>query len=344
MGYDRTSTGGPKVENFDLFERKTRMGGDGRPKDTFQSLLPDEVQVTDTNYKFLDYIRHCEEEQLGINDLGNLMASKMNLDADSIDKMLESVGPIAKGIATSLEGGNAKIANMMKFMIPQWMDTKRIIEYIGPDRINTIIEDFDPASMVPSHNIDEYINGELPFTIIDDVAIMTDSKYDKMTRARNFAKNLRLISVPSTLLKITQAQEQLKYLQLYRGDFPISPHTVAKKLGIDNFGDIPGDTEFEKWVNWKKIQIALMAQERELAANLGLMPTNPDNSAGGDGGGGTESPGGGSGAPPQGGGQKPPGQDNHHAGGRPPSGKEPPKIVMKGKHDGKPRTTIVESK
>ncbi len=341
MGYDRTSVGGPKVENFDLFERKVRMGGDGVPKQTFQSLLPDEVQITDTNYKYLDYVRHCEEEQLGINDLGNMMAAKMNLDADSIDKMLETVGPIAKGIATSLEGGNAKIANMMKFMIPQWMDTKRLIEYIGPDKITPAIFDFDPSSMVPSHSIDEYINGELPFDIIDDIVVERASKYDKMTRARNFANNLRLISVPSTLLKITQAQEQLKYLQLYRGDFPISPHTVAKKLGIDNFGDIPGDTEFEKWVNWKKIQIALMAQERMLAAQLGLMPQGPEAGAGGAEGG-TENAGGGGGQGPQE--QAPPGQSNQHAGGRPPSGEAPPKIVMKGKHDGNPRTTVTESK
>lgn len=336
MGYDRTSTGGPKVENFDIFEPNVRMGGDGRPKDTFQSLLPDEVQITDTNYKFHELLKNMEEQQLGINDLGQLMDAKMNLSPDSFDKALETVGPIAKGIATSMESGNAKVGEMLKVMIPQWMDTARIIEYVGPDKVTSILIDFDPSSLVPSHLIDEYENGDLPFDIVEGVVVGRASLYDQLTRARKFAKSLRLISVPSTLLKITQAQEQLKYLQLYRNDFPLSPHTVAKKLGIENFGEIPGDTEFDKWVNWKKIQIALMAQEQQFASELGLG--GPDSGA---------SPTGTNQPPPEhgpGGGQAPPGQSNLHAGGRPPSGKAKPKIVQKGKHDGNPRTTVTESK
>lgn len=333
MGYDRTSTGGPKVENFDIFEPNVRMGGDGVPKQTFQSLLPDEVQITDTNYKFLQYLKDTEEQQLGINDFGNLMDAKMNLSPDSFDKALESVGPIAKGIASSMEAGNAKTADIVKVLIPQYMDVARIIQYIGPDKITPEIMDFDPKNLVPSHLIDEYENGQLPFDVVEGIVVARASSYDQMVRARIFAKNLRLISVPSTLLKITQAQEQLKYLQLYRNDFPISPHTVAKKLGIENFGEIPGDTEFEKWVNWKKIQIALMAQERQFAAELGLG--GPDSGA---------SPNS-SGPPPEGGGTSaPPGQSDVHPGGRPPSGKQKPRIVQKGKHDGNPRTTIVESK
>lgn len=326
MGYDRTSVGGTKVENFDLFEQRVRMGGDGVPKQTFQSLLPDEVQITDTNYKFLEHLINAEKQQLGIDDIGNMMNIKLNMDADSMDKMIESIGPIAKGIAASMEAGNAKVAYQMKFMIPQWMDTRRIIEYIGPDKLTPEIFDYDPASIVPSHMVDEYMGALRPFDMVDGEIVERKSRYDKLARARSFAANLRLISVPSTLLKITQAQEQLKYLQLYRDQFPISPHTVAKKLGIENFGEIPGKDEFEKWVNWKKIQIALMAQEQQLAGQLGLG--GPDE-GGGEEGGGTE------GTP-----KKPTGKPE----GRPPSGQQPPKIVQKGKHDGKPRTTITESK
>jgi hypothetical protein len=241
--------------------------------------------------------------------------------------MIESIGPIAKGIAASMEAGNAKVAYQMKFMIPQWMDTRRIIEYIGPDKLTPEIFDYDPASIVPSHLADEYMGNLRPFDIVDGETVQRASRYDKLQRARSFAANLRLISVPSTLLKITQAQEQLKYLQLYRDQFPISPHTVAKKLGIENFGEIPGKDEFEKWVNWKKIQIALMAQEQQLAGQLGL-------------GGGDEGGGGGEGGGTEGTPKKPTGKPE----GRPPSGKEMPKIVQKGKHDGKPRTTITESK
>lgn len=333
MGYDRTAVGGPKIEQFNLFEQNVRMGGDGPPRETFQSILPDEVQVTDTNYKWLEYLRTTQEQQLGINDLGNLMNAKLNLDADSFDKALETIGPIAKGIATSMEAGNAKVANMMKFMIPQWMDTRRIIQYIGPDKITPEIYDFDPTSIIPSHLVDEWVNGMIPFDDVEGQRVYLASKYDQLTRARSFASNLRLISVPSTLLKITQAQEQAKYMALYSRDFPISPHTVAKKLGIDNFGDIPGDTEVEKWMNWQKVKIALMAQQQQLAAELGMGAPAPGE--------GTAGAGAGSGGGPQNP-QSPPHQ-GVHAGGRPNSDQTPPKLIVKDKKSN-PRPVISTSK
>lgn len=316
MGYDRTAVGGPKIENFDLFEENVRMGGDGEPRNTFQSLLPDSVEVTEHNFEFHELLSKMEETQLGINDLGTIMNAKLNLTSDSFDKALETVGPIAKGIAMSMEAGNAKVAEMMKWMVPQWMDTRRLIEYLGPDRISNVVTDFDPSSMIPSHADHEYINGNVP--MMDDgngqqVAIA--SNYSQLERARNFARNLRLISVPSTLLRLTQMQEQLKYLQLYRGGFPISPHTVAKKLGIENFGDIPGDTEIEKWVNWMRMKITLEAAAQQLSSEL--MPGDAGNLS-------AENPG-------------------PHPGGRPPTGQVPPRIVQKGKNDGNPRTTVVES-
>jgi hypothetical protein len=321
MGYDRTSTGGPKIENFDIFEQNVRVGMDGKPSDTLQSLLPESVRVTEVHFKFLEMLGQMEEKQLGINDIGNLEEMKMNMSSESFDKAVEVVGPIAKGIAATMEAGNAKIAYMLKFMIPQWMTTNRVMQYVGSDNLTPEILDYDPTSLVPSHLPDEYGQGEDP--------MYDKSQYNILQRARFFAKNLRLISVPSTLLKITQMQEQLKYLQLYRGGFPISPHTVAHKLGIENFGEIPGVTEFEKWTNWKQLELLIQAKTMAMAAQLGMMP-----------------PGGAQGAPgagAQSGSSQAPPTGTQHAGGRPPSGQKPPHLVEKGKGSMNPRTTISES-
>jgi hypothetical protein len=317
LGYDRTATGGPRMENFDIFEKSMRVGVDGKPREVLQSVLPDEVRVEPVNYQFVELLKTMIEQQLGINDLGNLIHMRANLNADSFDKATDPIGPIAKGIAASMEASNAKVAYMLKFMVPQWMDTKRIIEYVGPDQITPEMLDFDPASLIPSHLEDEYIEGVvLPMEEgPEGVVIPKRSYYTTMDRAKAFARNMRLISIPSTLLKITQQAEQLKYLQLYRGGFPISPHTVAKKLGIDNFGEIPGDTEFQKWVNWKKLEILLMAQAKELAGQVGLGGEGPS-----------------------------PGQGKPHAGGRPPSAQKAPAVKQKGKGEGNPRTTVTESR
>jgi hypothetical protein len=315
LGYDRNSTQGPKVENFDIFGENVRAGVDGKPQDTLQSLLPDSVNVTEVNFKFLEYLKGMEEQQLGINDLGNLVNMKLNVGADGMDKMLESIGPIAKGIAATVEASNSEVAYMLKFLIPQWMTTKRIIEYIGPETLKPEIYDYDPDSIIPSHLDDEYVNGAPPFATIDGKALVIPSNYDKIARSREFARNLRLISAPSTQVKVTQLQEQTKYLALFGRGFPISPHTVAKKLGIENFGDIKGDTEFEKWVEWKKTEIVLMAQAKALASEL--MPQEP--------------------------GAEVPETGKQHGGGRPPSGQRPPKAVMKDKNTN-PRPVVKESR
>jgi hypothetical protein len=304
MGYDRGATGGPKIENFDLFEEDVRAGVDGKPSDVLHSLLPESVNVTEIHFKFLEYLSAAMGKQLGVEDVGNLAALKMNIASETADKMLESIGPVAKGIASNIERANAKVAYQLKFMIPQWYDTSRIVGILGPDNIAPQVFDFDPASMIPSHMAEEQVNGTMPTMA---------SQYPKIERARRFAKNIRLVSVPSTLLKVTQMQEQLKWLQLYRGGAPIAFADVAKKMDIENYGDVKGATLRERYINEKEEDLLMQAKVAMLAQQLGL------------------------GGPPGGGDKKGGGKGKQ---GRPPSGHAPPKI--KQKSDG--RTTVTESK
>lgn len=302
MGYDRTSTGGPKIENFDIFDQDVRYGVDGEPTKVLQSILPESVQVRTEHFKFLEILGGMIKEQLGINDLGNLANLKMNLAGDSLDKALEPIGPIAKGIAAGMEAANAKVAYMLKFMIPQWFDTKRIIEYVGPDGVTQEIFDFDPSSLIPSHMPDEYTNGKVP---------TTPSQYSQIERARRFCKNLRLISVPSTLLKITQQQEQLKWITLKKQGAPISWATTLRKVGLDNYPEAKGNDEREKYINEQIEDLKLKAMAMKLAQEMGL--------------GGEEGPGQGKG------------------GGRPNSNKKEPKQFQKGGAGGQPRVGVKTS-
>jgi hypothetical protein len=314
LGYDMTQTGGPKVEHFDIFEEDVRIGVDGKPKETLQSVLPDEVNVESQNFEFLKYLTEKEQMQLGLTDLGNLANIKMNIANDTADKMLESIGPIAKGIAARIEKGNKRVGERMKFLIPQWFDVHRLIEYVGPDGIAREMFDFNPDDMVPSHMPDELANGTYP---------ETESRYDRLTRAKWFCKNLRLVSVPSTLLKITAMQRQLLMLQLKRSGSPISWSTVMKSLDIPNWGESKGNTEKEKWfteeVEMEKLKILAMAEAQKFMKELGIQPPEPDQGKGGKG------PGG------------------QHAGGRPSSGAKPPRLKQKGSQGGTPRTVVSES-
>ena len=320
IGYDHTATGGPKIEHFDIFDQDVRYGVDGKPKDILQSLLPEEVRVDNTHFTFLKYLKDAKQSQLGLTDLGNLQNMKMNIANDTADKMLESIGPIAKGIAARIEKGNKAVGYRMKFLILQWFNVRRIMEYVGPDNIAREVFDFNPDDLVPSHLPDEMVGGNFP---------ESPSQYDQLTRARWFAKQIRLVSVPSTLLKITQMQEQLKYLQLKRGQAPISWATVMKKMGVENYGEAPGNTEREKWFNeeleTQKLQILAQAQAAQLMKQLGVEPQQgaPGKGKGGGKGGGGDKGGGG--------------------GGREPSGGKAPKLKQKGAQGGTPRTTVTES-
>jgi hypothetical protein len=309
MGYDLDTNGGSKIEHFDIFEPNVRLGlAGGEPQKALQSLLPDSVTVSATNETYLKYLGDKELAQLGLNDVGNLANLKINMNGDSADKQLEAIGPIAKGIAMRIEKANKRIGERMKSLIPQWMDAARLIEYVGPDHIAKEMFDYNPDDMVPSHLPDELFSGQFP---------TTPSMYDRLTRAKFFVKKLRLVSVPSTLLKITQAQEQLKFLQLKRTpDCPISWETVFGKLDIPNAKQ-EMEKYFKEQLELSKMKLLAAAMVQEEMKKLGLQP--PEGGGGGGKGGGL------------------------HAGGRPSSNSKQPKIAQKGGAGGDPRTTIKTS-
>jgi hypothetical protein len=319
LGYNNTETGGAKIEHFDIFEEDVRLGVDGKPRETLQSVLPDSVRVDGEHFNFLKYLKECKQSQLGLTDLGNLQNMKMNIANDTADKMLESIGPIAKGIAARIERSNKAVGYRMKFLILQWFNVRRIMEYVGPESVAPEVFDYNPDELVPSHMPDEMVAGNYPGSV---------SVYTQLERARWFARNIRLISVPSTLLKITQMQRQLMMLQLKRGGAPISWLTVFRNMDIANpEKEIEDSFKEDAKLNEMKImeQIAVMQKLKE-------MGIDPQALMGGGGPGG----GGGGGGGKGGGGQG-------KGGGRPASAQRAPRLGTKGAAGGQPRTVVKES-
>jgi hypothetical protein len=318
MGYDRNAgINDATALALDPFEPRKRLGVDGDPTASFKPLLPDELlQVPGWVETFITYLLERADNQLGLNDIGNLAALKANVAAggDVMDKGLEFVGPIVKDIAAGMEMSTARIGEQLKWMIPQYLTTRRIMQIVGPEGLTKETLDFDPESLIPSHTPQEHMYME------QDTLFPQDSVFSKLERARMFAKNLRLLMIPHTLHQLTQMQEQLKYLQLYRGGAPIAFCDVAKKLDISDYGDVEGATGFQRWVNEQKIMLMLKAAAGQLAQ--ALAPQLPGQA---------QQPGTG----PKGG--------QRGTGGRPPSGGKPPQLKQKGGPSG-PRTSVVESR
>jgi len=327
MGYDLDTNGGAKIEHFDIFEEDVRLGlaGGQEPTKAFQSLLPDTVTVDNIDFTWLKYLSEKLLAQLGLNDVGNLANMKLNIANDTADKEVGAIGPIARGIAMRIEKANKKLGERMKYLIPQWFDAARLIEYVGPDGIAKEMFDLNPDDMVPSHLPDEFINGNMYPT--------TPSMYDRLTRAKYFVRKLRLISVPSTLLKITQMQRQMLLLQLKRGGAPLPWSFIMENLEIDNWGKNEGNTLKDKFfseqVDLQVMEIVAKAKAMMKLKEMGIDPSvlegGQDKGKGGGGGGGGKAPGG------------------QHAGGRPSSGQKPPRLAQKGAAGGTPRTVVKES-
>lgn len=307
MGYNHTETGGPKIEHFDIFEPNVRLGVDGKPKETFQSILPDEVRVGTEQFNYLKYLNDKEGKQLGLEDLGNLGANmKLQIASDTADKMLESIGPVGKGIAARVEKANKSVGQRMKYLILQWFDTQRIMEYVGPESMAPETFDYKPNELVPSHLPDEMDSGQFP---------EKESQYSALERARWFVKQIRLVSVPSTLLKVTQMQQQLLLLQLKKGQAPISWLTVFKAMDIPN-AEAEIEASFQEQEKLEKMKLLAQIDLMQTMKKLGIDPQALQG-GGGDG--------------------KP------HAGGRPPSNSKAPKVKSKGAKGGDPRSTVTTS-
>jgi hypothetical protein len=327
LGYKAEENGGKSLETWDMFQPDTRLGlfGSDEPRKTLQSLLPEEVRVGNEHREFVKDLEQAELAQLGLNDVGNLANIKMNIANDTADKMLESIGPIAKGIAMRIEKANKRIGERMKILIPQYMSADRLVEYVGPDGLAREMFDYNPDDFVPSHMPDELGPGGSSPT--------TPSMYERLTRAKFFVKQLRLISIPNTLLKITAMQRQLLMLQLKRGGAPLPWSFVMATLDIGNWGETEGGTLKEKFFNEEvDLQVMGIVAKAKALMKLKEMGIDPSILEGGEGGGGGKAGPGGKGG---GGGQ--------HAGGRPSSGQKSPKLAAKGGAGGTPRTVVKES-
>jgi len=320
MGYDRSAgINDATALALDPYEPRKRLGVDGDPAASFKPLLPVELlDVPGWVETWVQYLLQREDAQLGLNDVGNLAAMKANVAAgnDVVDKGLEFVGPLVKDIASGMEASTARVGEMMKWMVPQYMTVRRVMQIVGPDGLTKEFLDYDPESLIPSHGPDEMMFMD------HNIAYPGQSAYTRLERARMCAGNLRLMMVPHTLHQLTQMQEQLKYLQLYRGGAPIAFADVAKKLDIDNYGEVEGATGFQRYVNEQKIMIMMKAAAAKLMQ--AEMPQLPGGQP-------QQQPGTGPKGGPKG------------TGGRAPSGKEPPQLKQKGGPSG-PRTSVVESR
>jgi hypothetical protein len=295
--YDQSKVPSATAEEFDPWEMRARLGVEGETDEkVLRTAIPAELlKVGQDPFAWLEYLDNEQDESLGVNQFNALAKAKATVGAEDAGDLLKMAGPIVRDISASMESPMADVLEMVKYQILQFMSTAEVMNYTGPDGVTTSTFDFDPNSIVPSHMPGEDKEGA--------------SKFSRMERAKNFARNLQLRLAPGGLHGLPQTQQKLLLLQGHRAGLQIPQRLIFERVfGLENYEALR-----KEWREDKEWELEMAAKLKIEGASLlpGAGPTSPSGS-------------------PKG------------TGGRPPSGKKPPTAKTKGSAEG-PRATITES-
>lgn len=294
MGYDINAVTKKEADQFDPWEPRGRIGFDGSLVDRpFASILPE--QAYKVSAELMQYVtQHLPEMMdynMGVNQviaLAKARAMGGKIDENAMEKLAE--GPVVMDISRSMEQPLTEMGMQVKYLILQYMNAARVMQYVGEDGVASETFDYDPTNLVPSHMPSEVPQGQ-------DQS-MQPSMYSQIERARWFAENLRFFTYPHSVHEITQMASKLGLIQLKKAGVAISDKAITEAWNVPNFGGPGGNTIYEQWQEEQKDKIEFAKEMQEYAKGLGI---------GG-------APGGGGGGNPE---------------GRPPSGQAAPEIKTK---------------
>jgi hypothetical protein len=259
MGYDINSVTKREAAQFDPMQPRARIGFDGAQVDKpFTSPIdPSFYQVGEEEFTGIAKLEETMDKQQAIRDV--MALAKARLAGDDIEKVMEANGPIIEDMSRSMEPSIRELGEQIKYLVLQYMDTSRIMQYIGPDNVAMQTFDYDPNSLVPSH-----LPGEDP---------QKPSPTKQIKRAKTTADNLRFLITPNSLHEHAQMWYRLGLVQLKKAGAKISSQTLAEAWNVPNYGTFDGSTEIEKWRSEQEEDLEFAARMKQLGVSLpGLAP------------------------------------------------------------------------
>lgn len=272
MGHDVSNgVGRDQMTKLDLLHAQgVRVGGRGDPSKWVKSLLPDSIEVDDKDFKGIELLNTSIKTALGMMDLPSMKDLKMNLSDQQVDKIVENLGPMARGISMSLWVANYKHAQMLKYNTAQYRTVDDLVGMVGPEGVGIETFDNDPNSIVPSHLPGENNNAA--------------SRYEKRDRARYFCERMNVISTPTQLLNVTHIQERMTYMMLFQKGAPLPMSKYMEIFGVDDYENLKDKYRAEQLedATFKlEAQVAIAAKMKE----LGIEPPPEEGPGQGHGGG-----------------------------------------------------------
>jgi hypothetical protein len=261
LAYDTNAISEKEARTLDPMMPRGRYGYDGNAtepgKPPFTPIVPEAIiKIDPTSLAFMEKIENAMDQQIALTDVVTLGKMRAVGSMDEIEKIMEANGPIVEDMSRSMEPPMRDIGNMVKYLVLQYMNTPRVMQYVGLDGISPEVFDYDPTKLIPSH-----IPGESP-----DQPSATSA----ITRARNFADNLRFLIMPNTLHEMAQMTFKLGLVQLKKAGAKIDSETLVEPWGIANYGTFEGNTVLEKFHTEQEQDLEFAARMQAIGAAAGL--------------------------------------------------------------------------
>lgn len=264
LAYDINQITKKEAEQFDPMQPRARAGFDGMAGDMpFKEVVPKEVyEVASQDLAMHKLLSDAQKRCFALNDLMQLaQARALGSGSDNIEQILGNVGPIIEDMSRGMEPSMSAWGNIEKYLVLQYFDTPRVMQYVGIDGVPEGSFDYHPNSLVPSH-----VAGEDP----DKIA---ESSYSRIERAKMFADNLLFTVTPHSIHELTQMTQKLGLIQLKKAGVKISSETLAEAWNVPNYGHTEGSTEVEKFRAEQEDDLLFAARMKQVAEGIpGLLP------------------------------------------------------------------------
>ncbi len=210
---------------------------------------PEHYNVPPFITEFIGFLFQKIKDTLGIGDVQALARARQTPSADTLQKVLEMMGPIVEDRSRAIEVAIAEVGTQVMYHFFQFYTFSKRMRILGADGASKEDIDFDPLSLVP-----------------DSLPGKTRAE-----RAYKFVQSFKFLVTPRSLHEINSLSRKMLYIQLQRSGFPIDSQTVGVACDIPQLGEIPGDTVFERYINEMKakveVGIELQAAQQQAIPN-----------------------------------------------------------------------------
>jgi hypothetical protein len=246
IAYDTNAIARKDAASIDPMMPDGRFGYDGNAVDAahppFQPSMPPEVMKIDPIWiQFAQLLETQLDNQMALGEIMNLAKVRGVGSMDELEKALEVSGPIVEEMSRSMEPPMRDLGVMVKFLVFQYFNNSRVMQYVGLDGITPEVFDYDPTSIIPSH-----LAGEDP---------SRPSAHSALHRARVLAGNMRFFILPNTLHEMAQMSMKLALLQMKKANVKMDSQTIGEAFNVPNYGTIDGATVIDRWKREQEMDI-----------------------------------------------------------------------------------------